>query len=197
MDAKPLPAKFHRDLRKVLTSVGSVKANPEPPKPPPLLPENHVGGCARPKLVQEGGRFKLVLGEGLPCDSISTISYRNTLGSVISASHEWKHDGPLESDWYEGAIIESQWELLGPPSIKAMVWNFSRALAEASLEGFPKAADAVIEERLAICRKCDYWEEELRFGFGKCKHPGCGCTKAKLWLATEQCPQKFWLKVPE
>lgn len=48
--------------------------------------------------------------------------------------------------------------------------------------------------RLATCRRCPlhHWDEDARLGLGKCKHEKCGCTKLKLWLASERCPAGFW-----
>lgn len=49
--------------------------------------------------------------------------------------------------------------------------------------------------RATICDGCEHWDGAARFGLGKCNAPGCGCTKFKRWLATENCPLKKWPKL--
>jgi len=46
--------------------------------------------------------------------------------------------------------------------------------------------------RYAICLRCPLWDDKARLGFGKCNHVQCGCTKAKLWLPSESCPDGKW-----
>jgi hypothetical protein len=58
--------------------------------------------------------------------------------------------------------------------------------------GFLKVQNHVYEKRMAICRKCEFWEENARLGYGKCKK--CGCGKGKHWLPHEQCPIGLWGK---
>jgi hypothetical protein len=58
--------------------------------------------------------------------------------------------------------------------------------------GFLKVQNHVYEKRMAICRKCEFWEENARMGYGKCKK--CGCGKGKHWLPHEQCPIGLWGK---
>lgn len=42
--------------------------------------------------------------------------------------------------------------------------------------------------RRAICGGCDYFSPKGNAWLGECQAPGCGCTKAKLWLPTARCP---------
>lgn len=75
------------------------------------------------------------------------------------------------------------------------------------VEGLKRVVDAMVRweatgfktcdtneyyRRYAICLQCPLWDDTARLGFGKCKHPKCGCTKAKLWLASEACPDGKW-----
>lgn len=46
--------------------------------------------------------------------------------------------------------------------------------------------------RIAICSVCPHWNGDGNIGLGECLAPGCGCTRAKVWLATERCPLKKW-----
>lgn len=156
-------------------------------------PPNQSGGCARSRLVEDQGKYKFVVSNsGKPCDSVTEWVAGGTLHS-----HQWSATGPSETDWMEGVVESHSWKLLGPPSPAAMVWNFGRAMAGAVRSGFKKAPDSVIESRLTVCRGCGYWQEDVRFGFGKCNHPQCGCTRAKLWVSSEKCPQGFWPAVVE
>lgn len=43
--------------------------------------------------------------------------------------------------------------------------------------------------RLSACQACSYYAANGNAGFGECRHPGCGCTRAKLLLATSTCPK--------
>lgn len=57
-------------------------------------------------------------------------------------------------------------------------------------EGFKKVTQKAYQRRLDICRKCEFWEENVRLGYGKCQK--CGCGKGKHWLPHEQCPIGKW-----
>lgn len=46
------------------------------------------------------------------------------------------------------------------------------------------------KQRLAICKACEYFNPQGNLGLGECQYPGCGCTKAKLFLATSICPHQ-------
>lgn len=57
--------------------------------------------------------------------------------------------------------------------------------------GFPTASKQQLDNRLSICKSCEFWD---RFGFGgtgKCKKCGCS-TQAKLRMATSKCPIDKW-----
>lgn len=47
---------------------------------------------------------------------------------------------------------------------------------------------AVYVRRRRICGGCDYFNAKGNWRLGECQAPGCGCTKAKLWLPTAHCP---------
>ncbi|MGH7960190.1 MAG: hypothetical protein ACREH8_24715, partial [Opitutaceae bacterium] len=53
--------------------------------------------------------------------------------------------------------------------------------------GFKTVTREQYDARIAVCDACEFWDGKARLGLGKCKAPGCGCTKFKRWLATEQC----------
>jgi hypothetical protein len=86
------------------------------------------------------------------------------------------------------------------PGLQDMLSNFGEAAKRAALFAKIHGVSALVveksafEERLETCRACpkSLWEEDARAGLGRCKHIGCGCTKLKLWLASEKCPIAAW-----
>jgi hypothetical protein len=76
------------------------------------------------------------------------------------------------------------------PSISEMTKNFGSAMARWAKSGMKTVNETEYNERLSICRKCEYWKEE---GIGRCMK--CGCAGIKLWLATEKCPINKWFNV--
>lgn len=78
------------------------------------------------------------------------------------------------------------------PTLAELASNFSGAMERWASAGFKTVTPEVYEARGAICATCEFWDGSARFGLGKCKAPGCGCTKFKRWLATEKCPLKKW-----
>ena len=70
--------------------------------------------------------------------------------------------------------------------------NFAKSMAMWAGSGFKKVQQHVYEKRLAICRKCQFWQENGNLGMGKCLK--CGCGKGKHWLPHEQCPIGLWGK---
>lgn len=79
-----------------------------------------------------------------------------------------------------------------PPTITEMTRNFAGAMLRWAGSGFATVDEVAFRLRLAQCRACPHWDEAARAGAGKCNHPKCGCTKAKLWLASERCPLGRW-----
>lgn len=58
--------------------------------------------------------------------------------------------------------------------------------------GFKVAPLEERERRGGICNLCPHWKPDGNWGLGECTAPGCGCTRAKVWLATERCPLGKW-----
>lgn len=73
------------------------------------------------------------------------------------------------------------------PSIMEMAGNFTEAMVNWVAAGAPVISEADYDVRSAICEPCEYWSPTGNLWLGKCKAPGCGCTKLKRWLATEVC----------
>lgn len=76
---------------------------------------------------------------------------------------------------------------LQDPSPAEMAVSVTKAAARWAAAGFPVVTQAEYDARGAACAPCPFWDGAARFGLGKCKAPGCGCTKFKRWLKTEKC----------
>jgi hypothetical protein len=70
-----------------------------------------------------------------------------------------------------------------------------KALASDSSEwaksGFKTATTTKLEDRLAICKGCEFWDQKGFGNTGKCTKCGCS-TQAKLRMATAKCPIDKW-----
>ena len=80
-----------------------------------------------------------------------------------------------------------------PAAIK--LGNLRRSLRRWAAAGCPLAPRSVRRVRGAICAACPHWSGLGNLGLGECRAPGCGCTRAKAWLATEACPLRKWSAV--
>lgn len=78
-------------------------------------------------------------------------------------------------------------DLLREPSLVELATNFTAAMARWAKAGAPVLDQAGYDSRAAACATCEYWDEKGNLGLGKCKAPGCGCTRLKRWLSTEVC----------
>jgi len=83
-------------------------------------------------------------------------------------------------------------EPLKEPTLVELATNFTGAMARWAAAGVPVVDQAGYDAREAECGVCEHWDGRARFGMGKCKAPGCGCTSLKRWLATEICPLGKW-----
>lgn len=77
-----------------------------------------------------------------------------------------------------------------PPPLLKMASNLMFALKEWARSGFKVVPRTVFEQRLAICSTCDRWDPNGFNGTGQCLE--CGCSAAKHWLASSECPLKKW-----
>jgi hypothetical protein len=87
-------------------------------------------------------------------------------------------------------ITESQAEPALDSSILRPIKNFAGSMKNWVSNGMPLASKEVYETRKSICNSCPFWDKDGNMGMGKCKQ--CGCTAAKLSLATEKCPVGKW-----
>ena len=78
------------------------------------------------------------------------------------------------------------------PSVFTKAQRLRKELGEWKRAGMPISPRAVREARTAVCNACTYWNPKGNWGLGACEYPGCGCTKAKRFLATSRCPAGKW-----
>lgn len=78
------------------------------------------------------------------------------------------------------------------PSLLDLVTNFAGSVSNWAKAGFPVTSEEEYNTRMAICKGCPYWKENILSidTLGKCKL--CGCRGFKPWLKTEVCPVSNW-----
>ena len=88
------------------------------------------------------------------------------------------------------ALVES---VAGAAQVVANATKAAARVASAVVRREPvKVPDEILAVRQSICEACEYWQPDGNLGLGKCSHKRCGCTKFKLQLATERCPDGLW-----
>jgi hypothetical protein len=75
---------------------------------------------------------------------------------------------------------------LQPDDIKSVAGNFISSMKAWQSAGRPVVTKKIWNERLNICRNCEYWQEIAHTKIARCKR--CGCSSAKLLLGTSKCP---------
>lgn len=78
------------------------------------------------------------------------------------------------------------------PTALELAGNFTEAMTTWAMRGFPVVDEVTYRARSVTCEGCEMWDGVAWLGLGKCKAPGCGCTRLKRWLSTEKCPLKKW-----
>ena len=77
-------------------------------------------------------------------------------------------------------------EELKPDDLGQVAKNFINAMKSWQAAGRPVVSKQVWNERLKICRGCDWWQEIAHTKIARCRK--CGCSTVKLLLATSKCP---------
>lgn len=75
---------------------------------------------------------------------------------------------------------------LKPDDLGTVAGNFVNAMKSWQSAGRPVVSKTIWNERLAICRGCEWWQEIAKTKIARCKK--CGCSSAKLLLGTSKCP---------
>lgn len=83
-------------------------------------------------------------------------------------------------------------EVIGPPPISSQLKTFSKAMVDFAGSGFKKVSQEVFDKRMNECNKCEFWQKNALAGMGRCMK--CGCSGAKQWMPTQQCPIGRWGK---
>lgn len=114
----------------------------------------------------------------------------------------WDPKGQMVYDRHDQrcvtSVVSGIEDPLREPTFEEMRENFRGAVLRWSAAGFPVVSESEYRLRTQACEGCEFWDGKARFGLGKCKAPGCGCTKLKRFLATEKCPLGKWpLPEPE
>lgn len=78
------------------------------------------------------------------------------------------------------------------PRLRVKVTRLLRALAKWARGGFGLVERRARALRRRACEACPFWAKRGNLGLGECRHPACGCTRVKRWLATERCPVGKW-----
>lgn len=119
-----------------------------------------------------------------------------TKNGVVKSVVTRDRDGNVLERYESGIIIPGKAgpapEPLPEPTVLDMADHLGGALVKWAARGFPIADRGLRIHRLGLCRQCVHWREDARAGLGKCAHPSCGCTKAKVFLKTEKCPIGRW-----
>ncbi len=133
-----------------------------------------------------------ILPEGVWLDDVFIVSRQKV--QTLMASHGRKYIESIKKTKQQ-ATAETQPEATLDDSAIQPVKNFAGAMKTWVLNGMPIVSKEVYESRKSICNSCPFWDKDGNMGMGKCKQ--CGCTAAKLYLATEKCPIDKWGPAPK
>lgn len=101
----------------------------------------------------------------------------------------------VSSESYEKALLNFD-EVVSVETEKPTQGNiellkhFTNATIRFAKSGFKLVDSETLSARKAICGKCEFWDSASFLGRGKCRK--CGCSSAKLRLASEKCPIGKW-----
>ena len=79
----------------------------------------------------------------------------------------------------------------GKPSFFDQVKSVSAATVKFAKSGFTTTPQEELDNRLSLCKGCEWWDSQALNETGRCKKCGCS-TWAKLRMATEKCPIGKW-----
>jgi len=69
--------------------------------------------------------------------------------------------------------------------------SLGKDMGKWAISGLPVVNENQLESRLAICKRCEFWNASGFSGTGSCTKCGCS-TQAKLRMATSKCPIDKW-----
>lgn len=102
--------------------------------------------------------------------------------------------------WPDGRVTTTDRPIVVPPPkvpFPTKVRRLVMALKRWNAMGRQMASREQRRERLAACAKCEFWDPRGNFGLGQCGAPGCGCSRYKAILASEDCPHPSGSRWPK
>lgn len=134
----------------------------------------------------------------IPVASLSDLEPQRGAGYVAALRAESRQSGDflwIESEAHTRLkLAHPILSMVQGPEVKtSLLTKFARLrreLAHWLKSGASLATRDVRRARLAICQLCPFYNASGNLGLGECQAPGCGCTRAKLALATARCPLK-------
>lgn len=125
-----------------------------------------------------------------PCKHQSAAEFQAAPCSACPIN-QWGSYGQCEQYQLPGETLRYRYATLAArppePTVAELAENFVGAMERWTAAGFPTVSADDYAQREVACEVCELWDGSARFGLGKCNAPGCGCTKFKRWLKTEQC----------
>jgi len=100
-------------------------------------------------------------------------------------------DNPLPPPLYpHWSGVEQDLTQIEPPPITEQFKTLVDAAVQYAQSGFKNCTEEQYQERLAICKGCEFYEMAGFGGIGRCLK--CGCSGAKLKLGISSCPVNKW-----
>jgi len=127
-------------------------------------------------------------------DSPLKMVARSTNSPSLTALLSERRAGRAREQVLEQRSIQNAIRREAGPSLTTMAGNFIGAMGAYAKDGFRNVNKEEHAVRQAICNGCEFWDAKARMGAGKCMK--CGCSGAKLWMASSECPIKKWGKIP-
>jgi hypothetical protein len=122
---------------------------------------------------------------------MAVIEHRKLLCQACSCKVEF--ESPCAScpngKWKEQFCIS-------PPSLKKQISSLAKSSQRWIRSGLRLSDQKTIQQRVDICSKCEFWEQNALIQTGRCMKCGCS-TWAKIRVATEKCPVGKWLPLAE
>jgi hypothetical protein len=124
-------------------------------------------------------------------DNYVTISAEEASAILDLDGRRFWHEWRLKTGHRSGLSVAASTVILEEPTLVELAANFTKATARWIKAGLPVATKAETKARKAICLICEHHRPDATF----LKCAKCGCSKVKLWLATERCPIGKWESV--
>jgi len=112
-------------------------------------------------------------------------------GAITPKGLDVSLDNPLPPPLYpHWSGVEPDLTPIEPPPVSEQVKTLVDSVLKYAQSGFQNCTEEQYQERLAICKGCEFYDSEGFVGMGRCLK--CGCSGAKLKLAVSSCPVNKW-----